>query len=284
MTRAPATLMAARSLLLAELGRHGLASAEVGIVGDTAHAKQGNSYHLGLPEQTRTGYAASESPRDKAGLSEYASALDIGSFNVRVAGKAHDLRSFSVWLVAQCKAGTADTRDIREIIYSPDGRAVRRWDRLGRRSSGDDSHLWHTHISYFRDATKAGRDQTAVFRRYLTEIGLLEDDDMTPEQAKQLDELHETITRWRAGMPTMADGRRGIEPVKWRIRDEAFQATLGANVANLAGKDWVDEPAIVQGVLAGLTPEKIAAAIPEALTEQVAEELARRMTARAEQA
>ncbi|TDB71808.1 hypothetical protein E1211_15200 [Micromonospora sp. 15K316] len=39
-----------------------------------------------------------------------------------------------------------------------------------------------------------------------------------------------------------------------------------------------DEQAIVSGVLAGLTPERIAAAIPEALTEQVAEELARRLT------
>ena len=63
-------------------------------------------------------------------------------------------------------------RDLREIIYSPDGKVVRRWDRLGKRSSGDDSHLWHTHFSFFRDSTKADRDQTPLFRRYLTGIGL----------------------------------------------------------------------------------------------------------------
>ena len=259
MTRAPENLMAVRSLLLDHLGKHGLSPVEVGIVGDTAHARQGNSYHLGLPEQARTGYAATESPRDKAGLSEYASALDIGSFSVRVAGKAHNLRSFSVWLVAQCKANTADTRDIREIIYSPDGKVVRRWDREGRRSSGDDSHLWHTHISFYRDATKAGRDQTPLFRRYLTTIGLLEDD-----------------------MPlTDAD----VERVATATTTKLLLAKLGKSSTNVAqalqrvsGIDVdVDEQEIVAGVLAGLPAERIAAAIPDGLARDVVDELTRRL-------
>lgn len=207
MTTAPATLKAARLLLLEHLDIHedtsrysaDLDPNEVGIVGDTAHAEGGDSYHLGADQiRARNGrdrYSVDESPRDKAGLTGDASALDIGWFEVRVAGKIHNLRTFSIWLVAQCKAGTADTRDIREVIYSPDGKTVKRWDRLGRRTTGDRSHLTHTHGSYFRDATKAGRDQTAVFRRYLTEIGLLAgepEEDMTPMQAQQLRDAHYT--------------------------------------------------------------------------------------------
>lgn len=186
MTTAPQNLRTVRALLLEHLGPHGLASLEVGIVGDTAHTKQGNSYHLGLPEQSKTGYAATESPRDKAGLSEFASALDVGTFSVRSGGSTHNLISFSKWCVAQCAAGMPGTRDIREIIYSPDGRTVKRWDRLGKRTSGDSSHLTHTHFSFFRDATEAGRDQTPLFRRYLTTIGLIKapitEDTMTPAE------------------------------------------------------------------------------------------------------
>jgi hypothetical protein len=175
-TVSPNGLKAARLLLLEHLD--GLTSTEVGIVGDTAHAAGGDSYHLGKSQiRARAGrdrYSVDESPRDKAGLTDAASALDVGQFSHRAGGRTHTLQTFSAWLVAQCKAGAADTRDIREVIYSPDGSTVRRWDRLGRRSTGDSSHTFHTHISYFRDSES--RDKTALFRRYLTEIGILEDD------------------------------------------------------------------------------------------------------------
>lgn len=267
MTKAPDNLLAARKLLLDHLGQYGLSGIEVGIVGDAAHIGQGNSYHLGLPEQASSGYAATESPRDKAGLCEYASALDVGEFDVR--GR-YNLRHFSAWLVAQCKANTADTRDIREVIYSLDGSTVRRWDRLGKRSTGDSSHRWHTHISFFRDSTKAGRDLTPLFRRYLTTIGLLEDD-MTPDEVRTqvalgiYDALH-----------IAASGKdfRGLKYSGTGAIGESIRANLAAIVA--LGAD-TDEQAIVAGVLAGLSPQAIAAAIPTELARQVADELARRM-------
>ncbi|MGW1057632.1 hypothetical protein [Micromonospora rubida] len=182
MTTAPPTLLAARQLLLQHLDvtkgvtrTADLDPAEVGIVGDPAHI---GGYHCGTDRVRRVSgqvrdYSVVESPRDRSGLANMACALDVGDFSISVAGKSHNLRSFSAWLVAQCKAGTADTRDIREVIYSPDGKTVKRWDRLGLRATGDGSHRWHTHISYHRDAIKAGRDQTAVYRRYLTHIGLI---------------------------------------------------------------------------------------------------------------
>ncbi|WP_434740933.1 hypothetical protein [Micromonospora sp. SH-82] len=192
MTRAPAQLLAVRSLLLRYLNTDpdvvrddDLEPAEVGIVGDASHR---GGYHCGADRVVTNDYSVVESPRDRNGLTLDASALDVGWFSVRSGGATHSLRSFSVWCVAQCVAGTADSRDIREIIYSPDGRVVRRWDRLGRRSSGDNSHLWHTHFSFFRDSTKAGRDQRPLFRRYLTTIGLIQEEDTMSEQAET--EIH----------------------------------------------------------------------------------------------
>jgi hypothetical protein len=172
MTDAPPCLLAVRSVTRAATGLSALAT---GIVGDDNHD---GGYHCGRSGVTANDYSVKESPRDKAGLTNWASAFDEGLWEKRVGGKTHNTYSHGIWLVAQCKANTPDSRDIREIIYSPDGKTVKRWDRLGKRSTGDGSHREHTHRSYFRDAVKAGRDLAAIDRRYFTEIGLLEDDDM----------------------------------------------------------------------------------------------------------
>ncbi|WP_239485287.1 hypothetical protein [Micromonospora humidisoli] len=204
MTTAPANLLAVRRLLLDTISS--LASAAVGIVGDPAHR---GGYHCGSDRVVTNDYSVVESPRDAGGLTLYASGLDVGMFSVRSGGATHNLRTFSTWCVGQCRANAPDTRDIREIIYSPDGKVVRRWDRLGKRSSGDDSHLWHTHFSFFRDAIRAGRDQTPLFRRYLTTIGLLEDRDMTPEEHAWLETVHKNLT--------VLDGRNPVGQIYTRM-------------------------------------------------------------------
>lgn len=169
MTAAPPTLLETRTLLLDKLGPYGLKPLSVGIVGDADHR---GGYHCGSDRVLKNDYSVVESSRDRNGLTRDAAALDVGEFSYRDAGgKVHNLRTFSVWCVEQCKAGAPDTADIREIIYSPDGKKVVRWDRLGRRSTGDKSHLTHTHFSFFRDST--GRDLSKLFRRYLAMIGLL---------------------------------------------------------------------------------------------------------------
>ncbi|WKU07438.1 hypothetical protein [Micromonospora sp. HUAS LYJ1] len=285
MTTAPANLLAVRRLLLDTI--KGLDPAAVGIVGDPAHR---GGYHCGSDRVVTNDYSVVESPRDSGGLTLYASGLDVGTFSVRVGGTTHNLQTFSTWCVAQCRANTPDSRDLREIIYSPDGKVVRRWDRLGRRTSGDDSHLWHTHLSFFRDSTKAGRDQTPLFRRYLTGIGLLKDTDMTPEEHAWLETVHKNLT--------VLDGRNPVGQIYTRLAmgedhtNPDFVVThptlksLGAQLTSLqtaltalANKDFTDEQAIVAGVLAGLTPEKIAAAIPPTIAKQVADELAKRLVA-----
>jgi hypothetical protein len=114
---------------------------------------QSGGYHCGhdllhaigvAPEDPGWDYSYGESNRDRYGLTDAASAIDFAG-----ASWWHDL---TLWLVGRCAAGAPGTEDIREIIYTPDFSVVRRWDRLGIRSSGDSSHLYHTHISFFRDA------------------------------------------------------------------------------------------------------------------------------------
>ncbi|MFI1197685.1 hypothetical protein ACH4T9_31115 [Micromonospora sp. NPDC020750] len=285
MTRAPETLMTVRRLLLAHLddspGSDDLEAAEVGIVGDPAHR---GGYHCGADRVVTNDYSVTESTRDRAGLSDYASALDVGQFSVQSGGRTHDLRSFSAWCVQQCAADAADTRDIREIIYSPDGRTVRRWDRLGKRSTGDSSHRWHTHFSFFRDSTKAGRDQTPLFRRYLTSIGLIRP---TPPEVPEM-QLTDRIRR-DTGNPgrTVDDVLADLSNLRnWLLSppgtkvpgvSPAAGSPLAVMVAAAGRTADVDEQAVAAELLRVLTPAAIAAAIPQALAAQVADELGARI-------
>ncbi|MFI7608773.1 hypothetical protein ACIBTV_27185 [Micromonospora sp. NPDC049366] len=301
MTRAPTNLQAVRSLLLAHLNvdkkavrDQDLEPAEVGIVGDSAHR---GGYHCGSDRVVSNDYSVVESSRDRSGLTLDAAALDVGQFKVAVAGRNHDLRSFSTWCVAQCQANAADTRDIREIIYSPDGKTVRRWDRLGRRTSGDSSHLWHTHFSFFRDAIKAGRDQTPLFRRYLTTIGLLEDD-MSADAERKINELHAAMLgKGPSSYP--ASVVQMIKDVAWVLvkGPEASGAWAGKTLARIAEAAGISPAELEQiaaaaragaadaatTALAQLTPEKVAQAVVDAMpadqAKQVAEELAARLAA-----
>lgn len=167
MSYAPETILEVRRFLqpLTNLSASGL-----GIVGDAAHARRA-SYHNGRDRvlaynRLATDYST-RTARDRAGLTNAASALDIGNFP--------RLRTFSVWLVGQCRKDAPGTRDIREVIYSPDGVRVLRWDRqrgfasLPRTGEADNSHLWHTHISWYRDSEK--RNKLNVLRAFFVKWG-----------------------------------------------------------------------------------------------------------------
>ena len=162
MTYNPITLQALAKYWVAQGG------VNLGVVGDTAHAAKGYSYHLGRDQLSPTAYSV-QTARDKAGLTNGASAIDLG----RLDGTFMALRTFSKWLVEEARRNAPGTSDIREIIYSPDGKTVLRWDRqrgynsLPRTGEADDSHLTHTHISFYRDAEQ--RDHTTAFRPYFEE-------------------------------------------------------------------------------------------------------------------
>jgi hypothetical protein len=142
----------------------------LGVVGDGRHTK---GYHLGedrIYDGNGPGLGSDDysvqTPRDRIGLSEAASAIDLG----KLGGSLTNLYAFSAWLVSRCQANAEGTSDIREVIYSDDGIRVLRWDRQRGYSSAprlgeaDDSHLTHTHISYYRDSEL--RDKVATFAAY----------------------------------------------------------------------------------------------------------------------
>jgi hypothetical protein len=164
MTFAPPTLVTLGKYLVSQ------GAVNLGIKGDTAHVAKGWSYHLGA-DDLAVGASSARLERDVAGLSNAASAIDIG----KVGGSLVGLQKLSAWLSRECVNRAVDTLDLREVIYSPDGSKVFRWDEPtqqvyeskfvdGRWTQGDLSHRTHTHISYFRDAEF--RDKTALFRRY----------------------------------------------------------------------------------------------------------------------
>ncbi|MFE9958632.1 hypothetical protein [Micromonospora sp. NPDC005299] len=301
MTSAPANLLAVRNLLLTHLNvdkdtvrSQDLEPAEVGIVGDPHHR---GGYHCGSDRVVPGDYSVVESTRDSSGLTLHASALDVGTFSVSSGGATHNLRTLSAWFVSQCAADAADARDIREIIYSPDGRTVKRWDRLGKRTTGDSSHLFHTHFSFFRDSTKAGRDQTPLFRRYLTAIGLIAPPKPEPDM-EQTDKLVrntgsanrtvgdvladlENLRNWLispANSTGLITQPQANSPLQQMLTMARAWPALVAQVNALSNRDFTDEEQIVTGVLAGLPPEKIAEAIPPQIARDVADELSRRLT------
>jgi hypothetical protein len=171
MTYAPSTLT--------DLGRYWTSQGGVnlGIVGDTRHTK---GYHLGrdrIYDGTGPGIGDADYSvqlaRDKAGLTNAASAIDLGRLN----GSLTALWDFSAWLAGLCMKRDPACADIREVIFwdQKSGRVVG-WsskapDRLIP-DYGDSSHKTHTHISWFRDSENRSRSKTDLVRRYFEEGGV----------------------------------------------------------------------------------------------------------------
>ena len=184
----------------------------LGVVGNDKHCA---GYHLGRdriysacacrpdgtcePGRGAKDYSVTNS-RDKAGLTNAASAIDLGKLGGTYAG----LRVFSTWLVMQCQAKAPGYRDVREIIYSPDGIKVQRYSGIDGAihtgpGNGDGSHTTHTHISYFRDSED--RDKTLLFAPYF-----LPDTSIPPEDnvLKPGDDFNGGWERWTLdGMSTV---------------------------------------------------------------------------------
>ncbi|MES2211363.1 MAG: hypothetical protein V4515_14465 [Chloroflexota bacterium] len=158
MTYADPALIEARNYLIS-LGIPGDA---IGIVGDQSHQSTGG-YHVGNDVLAQIGklttdYSKRQTDRDRPG-SNAAMALDIGGLS------GQQLYELTAWLIAQCRAGAPDARNIREVIgrESPAGGIVH-YDALGIQTGEPAGHDTHTHISYFRDSE--GENKTALLRRY----------------------------------------------------------------------------------------------------------------------
>lgn len=151
MTYAPHSLEELRDYVLDHTK---LAANAVGIVGDKAHTY---GRHLGADRLPRNDYSTIH-PRDRAGLSNAAAAIDIGSHARLVRLTMH--------LVREAQAGRLP--DVAEIIGPAfNGRAYQ-WMashayRPQLRAPGD-SHEEHLHVGYYRDSER--RSKLAPFKAF----------------------------------------------------------------------------------------------------------------------
>lgn len=201
VTFAPPDLQAVQSYAQSRTGQD---LNSLGIVGDTSHQSTGG-YHVGNdvlkaidscpgPACSLSDYSYADAravsanglgrdlaaPGVLAGDDDAASAFDMG-------GGFSRFLEFNAWM--RDKLLTDDPRavDIREMIYTVDGLTVHRIDRTGRQpDSGDSSHLFHTHFSFFRDSL-GRRDRDDNFLGLLKEffgdvpVPSTEEDDMALE-------------------------------------------------------------------------------------------------------
>jgi len=232
MSYAPQTLLEARAYILAHTD---LSPAEVGIVGDAKHTY---GYHLGKDRLPANDYSR-VTARDRAGLTNAASALDIGDFG--------DLWRLTEFLVHEARNGRLP--DVREILGPlRDGRAYR-WDHLDgwkavRQAKGD-SHEWHIHISYYRDSEH--RDKTAPFRRYF------EEDDMPSEREIWNHRIPPEASVDRSYPGIRDDGYRAGTWVQYGYRwarraAERAAELIAGQAAILAKLDGGDDGAVRQAI------------------------------------
>jgi hypothetical protein len=120
-----------------------------GIVGDTNH---GSGYHRsrnGLKAQGKTGDYSIQLPADRRGDGNACTAIDL-KFS------AKDMKLVSARLMVAFKADEDRIEPCREFFGTINGSSVTGWNRAvtGRPVgyvTSDASHLWHVHISVFRD-------------------------------------------------------------------------------------------------------------------------------------
>lgn len=164
MSYAPASLVNAMRFWTKQGG------VNLGIVGDSAHAARA-SYHNGRDAIQKYGRTASSdysirTARDRAGLTNAASAVDLG----RIGGSLIRLWDFSEWFAQQCIARRPGFSDVREVIFwSRSRNRVVGWSAINPSNTlindyGDMGHKTHTHISFYRDSEK--RDKTPLFSAY----------------------------------------------------------------------------------------------------------------------
>jgi hypothetical protein len=189
-------------------------------------------------------------------------------------------------IVARHRAGQDDR--LQNVIRN--GRiASRSWGWTWKPYNGANPHDHHAHFS--ARYTTAQENDTSPW-------GILEEDEMT--KAEFLALLRDgdvrkalaTAVLSTDGVIPAPDGSLNADKTpnthwaaasylsgayKAAVSARTYSAEARTGVAQLAGKDFTDEPAIIRGVLSGLPAAQIAAAIPTDIARQVAQELAARL-------
>jgi len=258
-----------------------------GTKGDTAHAQRVSDHNL-----DETGNTGSHSDTDNV---NEVHARDVDSRGPWPTGWS--MMRIVLLVVARCVSG-AETRLLYIIFDGWIWEASNGWRK--RRYDGADQHHEHAHFS-FRYGSGSGpanpENITAPWgilaarqAELEADMALTADDKkwMSAEiaaaaKAQALASAKQVwATTWQHPVdkkPRTAQDMLQYAPSAGQIVNLGSQlALVSAAVSQLAGKDLVDEQAIVAGILAGLTPEQ-AGQLPEATAQRVVELLTARLAA-----
>lgn len=203
--------------------------ADIGIVGDGRHQRTGG-YHegedvlvdIGRYTPPPTAHIGSTSQdysarlaRDRAGLTDYASGVDVGD-DWPNGGRAAWLR-FGNLLAAELRINPV-LAPLRAINYSPDGRVKKRIDREHGWLMVDstDTVTTHLHAEWYRDTV--GRRSAALDR--VVDIARTAINPNTPAPAGRLED-----TMWQGQLPA-GDGT-AIVATPWDRSTMSLGATMG---------------------------------------------------------
>lgn len=207
-------------------------------------------------------YSYSEVVNDRQGPSGKASAIDLtpaGSSDMIVytmrlerAAKAKDPRLF-----------IDGQPTMREFIGTKDGRYPYCYVLTGGRARGlptdasddwnrDSTHLWHIHISFIRKFSTSKRAMDGIASVLLGEDSEDfggEEEDMTPEQDTRLKAIEAMLLNGTSptGNQTVSGGKPRVALFAELADVKGMLSANAANVAQIAGKDYVDEKSIVDG-------------------------------------
>lgn len=256
MTNPPVDLLAFRAQVMATTGLS--SAADVGIVGDGAHARTGG-YHEGIdvlasigryhaPATSHVGSSTEDYScrlaRDRNGLTMSASAMDIGA-SWPHGGRAAWL-AFNNALANALRSGDPALSAVRAINYSPNGTTRWRIDRENgwRAESTSDSVDIHTHLEFYRDTearrTTAFGRLTALMARATGAPAPLTEDDLDANQSAKLDALVNALD-----VMTLDTGGGVMK---------TFPVPMTALVKGVKVAPATVDPAAVAGQLAGSQP------------------------------
>lgn len=242
-TVAPTDLLNLRSVIQS---RTGLTADELGIVGNAQHIATGG-YHEGRSDLEAAGRLGSDYSdrltRDRDGLTESASAMDIGS---RWASGRDAWMRFSALLAAHLISGDPDLSAVRAINYTSDHLGKVRIDREEGWKVEPSSDTDHTHVEWYRDTEgKRQASLDAIAALVSTAVNgtspvpvaagpvLVVDGELGPL----------TITAWQRRMGTTPDGVITQPPGRSELV-RAVQSYLNANGA----RDARDLSLVLDGV------------------------------------
>jgi hypothetical protein len=194
-------------------------------------------------------------------------ALDIDSSGPWPAGRS--FKQIVLDVIAGERAKWRDPDDMCRLNYVIFDRKIydKDSDFQPRDYRGSDPHTNHAHFSA-RYETRAEADTRPW--------GVEEDDMPTAEEIAKAVWAY-PVTDF-ADKPKPGEQPRKLAAGTWLgYSDHRHRLTESRIGAAIAGLDTVDEVAVAAAVLAVLTPQAIAAALPDEIAEQVANELATRL-------